>query len=52
MIMTEDVNGNLTYSGIDQEILDELFQRLNWTYVNIFLESINVTYVYLFIIID
>ena len=37
MIMTKDVNGNLTYSGGDRDVIDELFQRLHLTYVNLFI---------------
>ena len=34
MIMTKDVNGNVTYSsGVHRDIIDELFRRLHWTYV-------------------
>ena len=33
MIIAKDVNGNLTYSGVNGDIIDELFRRLHWTYV-------------------
>jgi hypothetical protein len=44
MMITKDNNGNLTYSGVDQDIIEELFHRLNWTYVYPFIKCYVIYY--------